>query len=98
MAILVPDLHLSAACADQDRRAGVALHAAAGVQQEPSGGDFLAQLAIAIRGHGKGPILRITHEHRLGPARRELAAQPQRLDIRRQLFVTVSTAQSESEL
>ena len=80
------DLHLAAAGADQDRPAGIAIDAAAGVQQEPAGADLVPQLAIAVRGHGEGAILRIAHQHGLGAARRKLAAKPQRLDLRRQAF------------
>ena len=42
-----------AARADQDRRAGIAADAAAGVQHQPPAADLLAQLAIAVGGHAR---------------------------------------------
>ncbi len=80
------DLHLTAAGADQDRSARIAVGAPAGVQQQTAGADLVPQFAIAVGGHGEGAILRIAHQHGLGPARRRLAAKPQRLDLRRQAF------------
>ena len=93
------DLHLAAARADQDRRAGIALGAPAGVQQQPAGVDLVA----ATRNRGPRSW------RRRGPAdsrpgrpwcRSATASRRSRngsISAGR-LSVTVSTAQSASEV
>ena len=77
------DAHLSPV-ADQDRRAGIASDAAAAVQHQRAAADVLAQLAMAIGGHGVPAVLAVAREHGFGAARRGCGAELERDDLVRQ--------------
>jgi hypothetical protein len=80
------DLERVVARADQDRRAGIAAAALAGVEEKPAAAGRLAQFAIAVRRHGVAAVLAIARDLRTGAARRRLAAEPERHDLVREAF------------
>jgi hypothetical protein len=75
------DLELVVVRADQDRCAGIAAAALAGVQEELAAAGRLAQLAITIGGHGVAAVLPVAGNLHPGAARRRLPAEPERRDF-----------------
>jgi hypothetical protein len=79
--------HLEPAVGDvyQNRRTGIAATAVAGVQEELPGVNRLAQLAIAIGGHGMAAILAVTSDCGSSAARCWPAMKPERQDFIRKV-------------